>query len=106
MVKPGRPGARKNKKGPTVGSGGNGRRALEGKGPTPKAKDRPYHKAHKMAARAEKERATRPKRRTTASPSGLTCVRQSSNVRTFLHATSLKCLPTPIRCYHGAADAH
>ncbi len=32
---------------PTAGSGGRVRRGLEGKGPTPKAKDRPYHKAHK-----------------------------------------------------------
>jgi len=37
------------KKGASVGSGGQRRRGLEGKGPTPKAKDRPYHKAHKQA---------------------------------------------------------
>ncbi len=37
------------KKGPTVGSGGQRRRALEGKGPTPKAADRPNHKAHQGA---------------------------------------------------------
>jgi 23S rRNA (guanosine2251-2'-O)-methyltransferase len=48
---------------PTAGSGGRVRRGLEGKGPTPKAKDRPYHKAHKLAAKAEKSAATRPKRR-------------------------------------------
>ncbi|GAA2558363.1 23S rRNA (guanosine2251-2'-O)-methyltransferase [Neomicrococcus aestuarii] len=43
-----RPGAvRKNKKGPTIGTGGHGRKALEGKGPTPKAEDREYHKAHR-----------------------------------------------------------
>jgi len=43
-----RPGAtRRIKKGPTIGTGGKGRRALEGKGPTPKAVDRPYHKAYK-----------------------------------------------------------
>ena len=40
-----------NKKGPQVGSGGQRRRGLEGKGPTPKAADRPYHKAHKAADR-------------------------------------------------------
>ena len=39
---------------PTAGSGGRVKRGLEGKGPTPKAKDRPYHKAHKQAKRAEK----------------------------------------------------
>ncbi|WP_193106241.1 23S rRNA (guanosine(2251)-2'-O)-methyltransferase RlmB [Brachybacterium sp. FME24] len=35
---------RKGKKGATVGSGGVRRRALEGKGPTPRAEDRPAHK--------------------------------------------------------------
>ena len=40
-----------NKKGPQVGSGGQRRRGLEGKGPTPKAADRPNHKAHKAAER-------------------------------------------------------
>ena len=49
---------------PTAGSGGRVRRGLEGRGPTPKAKDRPYHQAHKKAKRAEKAAATRPKRRT------------------------------------------
>ncbi|MFQ6171506.1 23S rRNA (guanosine(2251)-2'-O)-methyltransferase RlmB [Oryzobacter sp. R7] len=43
-----------NKKGPTVGSGGQRRRGLEGKGPTPKAADRPNHKAHKIAKAAER----------------------------------------------------
>jgi len=32
---------------PTKGTGGHGRKALKGKGPTPKAEDRPYHKAYK-----------------------------------------------------------
>lgn len=50
---------------PTAGSGGRVRRGLEGKGPTPKAKDREYHKAHKVARRAEKAAANKPKRRTT-----------------------------------------
>ncbi len=31
----------------TAGSGGRVRRGLEGKGPTPKAEDRPYHKAYR-----------------------------------------------------------
>ncbi|MGG5260313.1 23S rRNA (guanosine(2251)-2'-O)-methyltransferase RlmB [Phycicoccus avicenniae] len=44
------------KKGPTVGSGGQRRRGLEGKGPTPKATDRPNHKAHKAAARSGERR--------------------------------------------------
>jgi len=33
--------------GNTAGSGGRVRRGLEGKGPTPKAEDRPYHKAYR-----------------------------------------------------------
>lgn len=45
---------RKAKRGSQVGSGGQGRQALEGKGPTPKAEDRPYHPAGK--AKAAKER--------------------------------------------------
>ena len=58
---------RKTTKKPTAGSGGRVKRGLEGKGPTPKAKDRPYHQAHKNAQRAAKKaQATRPKRRTTS----------------------------------------
>ena len=34
-------------KGNTAGSGGRIRRSLEGRGPTPKAEDRPYDQAHK-----------------------------------------------------------
>lgn len=41
---------RRKGKGNTAGSGGRVRRGLEGKGPTPKAEDRVYHKAHKAAA--------------------------------------------------------
>lgn len=54
---------RKSGKGPTAGSGGRVRRGLEGKGPTPKAKDRPNHKAYKQKARSDKAAAARPKRR-------------------------------------------
>jgi 23S rRNA (guanosine2251-2'-O)-methyltransferase len=38
---------RRKGKGNTAGSGGRVRRGLEGKGPTPKAEDRPYHVAHR-----------------------------------------------------------
>ena len=38
---------RRRGKGNTAGSGGRVRRGLEGKGPTPKAEDRPYHAAYK-----------------------------------------------------------
>lgn len=55
MTNKGRPGAvRKLKKGPTVGTGGHGRKSLEGKGPTPKAEDRPYHQAHRKKAAADR----------------------------------------------------
>ncbi|UNK45416.1 23S rRNA (guanosine(2251)-2'-O)-methyltransferase RlmB [Arthrobacter sulfonylureivorans] len=53
-----RPGAvRKSKKGPTTGTGGHGRKALEGKGPTPKAEDRPYHKAYRTKQLSERSAA-------------------------------------------------
>lgn len=53
--KKGRSGAiRKKSKAPAVGSGGQGRRALEGRGPTPKAEDRTYHPKGK--AKLAKER--------------------------------------------------
>ncbi|MBO0901307.1 23S rRNA (guanosine(2251)-2'-O)-methyltransferase RlmB [Cellulomonas sp. zg-ZUI199] len=47
-----------SKKGARVGTGGHSRRALEGKGPTPKAEDRPYHVAHKRKVAAEKATGT------------------------------------------------
>ena len=52
-----RKGAMRNagtKKGMTVGSGGQRRKQLKGKGPTPKAEDRPYHKAAKVKKLAQK----------------------------------------------------
>ena len=45
---------RKKSRGKAVGSGGQGRQALEGRKPTPKAEDRPYHPAGK--AKLAKER--------------------------------------------------
>jgi len=58
---------RKTAKGnPTAGSGGRRRRALEGKGPTPKAKDRPGHVAYKRQGKAEKTAAGRSRRNTPA----------------------------------------
>ena len=51
-----------SKKGAQVGTGGKGRKALEGKGPTPKAEDRPYHKAYqrKQQATGKGTRTRRP----------------------------------------------
>jgi len=58
-----RRGATRNagsKKGATVGTGGHGRKALEGKGPTPKAEDRPNHKAYKARQRSDAAAAKKP----------------------------------------------
>ncbi|MGO1320908.1 MAG: 23S rRNA (guanosine(2251)-2'-O)-methyltransferase RlmB [Galactobacter sp.] len=52
--------APKNKKGPLKGTGGHGRKALEGKGPTPKAEDRVYHKAHRDKMLRDRSEAKRP----------------------------------------------
>lgn len=49
---------------PTAGSGGRVRRGLEGKGPTPKAADRPNHKVYKAKQREERLQSAKPKRRT------------------------------------------
>jgi 23S rRNA (guanosine2251-2'-O)-methyltransferase len=56
--------AAKGKK-PTKGTGGHGRKALRGKGPTPKAEDRPYHKAYK-AKKAKQAQTTKPRRQQTS----------------------------------------
>jgi 23S rRNA (guanosine2251-2'-O)-methyltransferase len=48
---------------PTAGSGGRVKRGLEGRGPTPKAKDREGHKAYKERLRTEKAAAKRPAQR-------------------------------------------
>jgi 23S rRNA (guanosine2251-2'-O)-methyltransferase len=53
---------RKGRKGPQVGSGGQGRQALEGKKPTPKAEDRPYHPAGKRKAAQDRFAASGGKR--------------------------------------------
>jgi 23S rRNA (guanosine2251-2'-O)-methyltransferase len=51
------------KKGATVGSGGQRRRGLEGRGATPPAHMRPYHPAAKAAKRQQKAQQTRPTKR-------------------------------------------
>jgi 23S rRNA (guanosine2251-2'-O)-methyltransferase len=53
---------RKSKKGAQVGSGGQPRRALKGKGPTPKAVDRKGHPAARRAASAARRADKRPAR--------------------------------------------
>jgi 23S rRNA (guanosine2251-2'-O)-methyltransferase len=61
-----------SKKGARVGSGGQGRQALEGRGPTPKATERPYHPAGKRAAAAEKRAPVAGTRRAGGTPAART----------------------------------
>src|SRR5690625_7206137 len=48
--------SRRGKTGASVGSGGMRRKALEGKGPTPKAEERPGHKAYRAPGRGGSRR--------------------------------------------------
>jgi 23S rRNA (guanosine2251-2'-O)-methyltransferase len=59
---------RRKGKGNTAGSGGRVRRGLEGKGPTPKAEDRPYHVAYRAKKAAGQRRAARPSTPRTGRP--------------------------------------
>ncbi len=70
---------RKTSKGAQVGSGGQGRQALEGKKPTPKATDRPYHPAGKRKAAAERYEAAGGRKKTT--PDGSRQARPASGGR-------------------------
>ncbi|ALJ19646.1 23S rRNA (guanosine(2251)-2'-O)-methyltransferase RlmB [Microbacterium sp. No. 7] len=72
MARPGRPGASKGKgkKGPQKGTGGHGRKSLEGKGPTPKAEDRSWHVAGKRKAAQERYAAAGGKGRPGPRPAG------------------------------------
>ncbi|MHA6510369.1 23S rRNA (guanosine(2251)-2'-O)-methyltransferase RlmB [Tessaracoccus sp. Y1736] len=63
-----RRGATSKGKNKTAGSGGRVRRGLEGRGPTPKAEDRPYHKAYKSKQAAQRAGQGRPQ--TTRNPVG------------------------------------
>ena len=53
---------------PTAGSGGRRRKGLEGKGPTPRAEERPYHQAHKKARAAERRESSKPRRKSDGGP--------------------------------------
>ena len=57
-----RRGAGSKGKSKAAGSGGRIRRSLEGRGPTPKAEDRTYHKAYKAKQAAQRKQQTAPKR--------------------------------------------
>lgn len=63
----------KSKKGPTAGTGGNNKRRLAGRGPTPKAEERTYHPAAKRkSARpaSASERSAKPATRAPRAPAG------------------------------------
>ncbi|SJM71679.1 23S rRNA (guanosine(2251)-2'-O)-methyltransferase RlmB [Gulosibacter sp. 10] len=63
------------KKGPTKGTGGHGRKALEGKGPTPRAEDRHWAKRRRaQAARTAKDAPRRPQQRRQSAPSDVELV--------------------------------
>ena len=53
-----RSGSSRKKKGPTKGSGGQGRRKLAGRGPTPKASERTWHKNYRPPAPKKKTQRT------------------------------------------------
>ncbi|MFT3888821.1 MAG: 23S rRNA (guanosine(2251)-2'-O)-methyltransferase RlmB [Arachnia sp.] len=57
-----RRGATSKGKNKAAGSGGRIRKSLEGRGPTPKAEDRVYHKAYKAKQEAMKRQGNRPKK--------------------------------------------
>jgi 23S rRNA (guanosine2251-2'-O)-methyltransferase len=61
---------RRKGKGNTAGSGGRVRRGLEGKGPTPKAEDRPHHIAYRAKKAADRHRPARPSTPRTGRPGG------------------------------------
>ncbi len=55
---------RASKKGPATGTGGKNKKRLTGKGPTPKAEDRPYHAAAKRKKAVAKKSASKTTTRT------------------------------------------
>ncbi|MDO5736242.1 MAG: 23S rRNA (guanosine(2251)-2'-O)-methyltransferase RlmB [Propionibacteriaceae bacterium] len=65
-----RRGATTKGKNNTAGSGGRVRRGLQGRGPTPKAEDRTYHKAYKSKKDAEKRGQGQQKKKSTRSAVG------------------------------------
>ncbi|WES64776.1 23S rRNA (guanosine(2251)-2'-O)-methyltransferase RlmB [Microbacter sp. GSS18] len=78
MAKPPRPGSgNSKKKGSTKGTGGHGRKSLEGKGPTPKAEDRAWHPAGKRKAAQERYAAAGGKGRAGQKPQASTPNRTS-----------------------------
>ena len=79
------------KKGPQVGSGGQRRRGLEGRGPTPKATERTGHPAARTANREAKAAERRPPRRTTKASTEVIAGRNSvlEALRTYVPANTM-----------------
>jgi len=65
-----RRGATSKGKGKAAGSGGRIRKSLEGRGPTPKAEDRVYHKAYKAKQAAQRRGGNQQKGRSTRTAVG------------------------------------
>lgn len=65
--------------GNTAGSGGRVRRGLEGKGPTPKAEDRPYHKAYRKRRPDEPGKTPSGQSQGRGAPRGKTAVRSGDD---------------------------
>ncbi len=61
---------RKKGKTTAAGSGGRVRRGLEGKGPTPRAEDRPYHKAYRSRGADDPAKTTGPRGTASRKPAG------------------------------------
>lgn len=80
----GRPSAvRKGSKGAQVGSGGQGRQALEGRKPTPKAEDRPYHPAGKRKAAQDRFEAAGGKPKSASASAGRPPARKPKSSEDF-----------------------
>ncbi|GAA4283129.1 23S rRNA (guanosine(2251)-2'-O)-methyltransferase RlmB [Brevibacterium daeguense] len=82
---------RRTGKGPTKGSGGQGKRKLQGKGPTPKAEDRVYHKAHREAQEKRARQAAQARRKKKEHGSDVVAGRNSvlESLREGVPATAL-----------------
>ena len=102
-----------SKKGAQVGSGGQRRKGLEGKGPTPKAENRPYHPAHHKAAAAavKAEQARRRQKRAAEGPEYVAgrnpvveCLRAGIPANTLYVALGVDTDERITEAVHSAAD--
>ncbi|MGA8246953.1 MAG: RNA methyltransferase substrate-binding domain-containing protein, partial [Nocardioides sp.] len=66
-----------SKKGALLGTGGQRRKGLEGKGPTPRAEDRPHHKAFRSATSSSTGRGAAPRGRKSGATSEIVAGRNA-----------------------------